>query len=64
LTPRGDVIDLHKNATVLDFAYAIHTDIGKRAMGAMVNDKFVSLNTILNSGDTVEIKTQKKQVRK
>lgn len=54
-TPNGDVIDLPENATPVDFAYHIHTDIGNQASGARVNDQFVSLNTALKSGDVVEI---------
>lgn len=58
-TPKGDVIDLPENATAIDFAYAIHSDIGNHANGAIVNNKFVSLNTVLKNGDIVEIQTQK-----
>lgn len=54
-TPNGDVIDLPENATPIDFAYHIHTDIGNHASGARVNDHFVSLDTALKSGDVVEI---------
>lgn len=54
-TPNGDVIDLPENATPVDFAYHIHTDIGNQASGARVNDQFVSLDTPLKSGDVVEI---------
>ncbi len=54
-TPKGDVIDLPENATPVDFAYHIHTELGDHCGGAKVNDKFVSLNTKLHSGDIVEI---------
>jgi len=58
-TPKGDVIDLPKDSSIIDFAYAIHTDIGNHAAGAKVNGKFVALNTILQSGDRVEVETKK-----
>ena len=58
-TPKGDVIELPEGATPLDFAFAIHSDIGMQASGARVNDKFVSLDTHLNNGDVVEVITQK-----
>jgi GTP pyrophosphokinase len=58
-TPKGDVIDLPEGATAIDFAYSIHSDIGNHASGATINNKFVSLDSILNNGDIIEIKTQK-----
>ncbi len=54
-TPKGDVIDLPENATPIDFAYTIHSDIGEKCTGARVNDALVALNTPLRSGDVVEI---------
>jgi len=54
-TPKGDVIDLPVNSTPLDFAYAIHSDLGDHVAGAKVNNKLVSLDTTLGNGDIVEI---------
>ncbi|MFA7216733.1 MAG: HD domain-containing protein [Candidatus Paceibacterota bacterium] len=58
-TPIGDVIDLPKKSSVVDFAYSIHSDIGNHISGAKVNGKFVAINTILNNGDRVQIETKK-----
>ncbi len=58
-TPRGKVIDLPNGATPLDFAYKIHTAVGDSAVGAIVNNQLVPLNTPLKTGDVVEIKTSK-----
>jgi GTP pyrophosphokinase len=60
-TPRGEVVRLPKGATVIDFAYAIHSRIGDTCTGAQVNNKFVPLRTILENGDQIEIITSKKQ---
>ncbi|MBI4153855.1 bifunctional (p)ppGpp synthetase/guanosine-3',5'-bis(diphosphate) 3'-pyrophosphohydrolase [Candidatus Woesearchaeota archaeon] len=60
-TPKGDVIQLPKNATVLDFAYAIHSNVGDHATGGKVNNKFVPLKAVLENGDQVEIVTAKTQ---
>lgn len=56
-TPKGDLKSLPKGATVLDFAFSIHTDVGYQTRGAKVNGKIVALSRILKSGDQVEIIT-------
>ena len=58
-TPQGDVIDLPVGATPIDFAYAIHSDIGDTATSAKVDGKMVSLDTALGNGNVVEIGTKK-----
>ncbi|MDO8594142.1 MAG: HD domain-containing protein [bacterium] len=57
-TPKGDVVDLPAKATSLDFAYAIHSDIGDHVVGTKVNGKLVSIDTELANGDIVEILTK------
>ena len=64
LTPRGDVKELPKGATPLDFAYVIHTDVGHRCVLTKVNGKPVSLDTELENGDTVEVVTRKDGIPK
>lgn len=59
-TPKGEVIDLPKGATSIDFAYAIHSEIGNHLAGSKVNGKMVRLQDELRSGDTVELIVQKK----
>lgn len=54
-TPRGDVIDLPTDSTPVDFAYAIHSDLGDHMQGAKVNGKLVSFDTTLGNGDYIEI---------
>lgn len=61
LTPKGDVIDLPEGSTPVDFAYAIHTDVGDKCMGCRVNDKMTNLDTELQSGDMCEIMLDKKR---
>ena len=60
-TPKGSVIKLPKNATPIDFAYAVHTKIGNTAIGCEINGNKNELQTILRNGDTVNIITSKKQ---
>lgn len=60
-TPKGDVIKLPKNSTPVDFAFAIHTNVGMHCIGAKVNGKIVPLKSPVNSGDQVEIITSQNQ---
>ena len=58
-TPKGRVIALIEGATTIDFAYAVHTEVGHRCVGAKVNGRLVPLDTVLRSADVVEIVTSK-----
>ena len=59
-TPKGQVKSLPRNATVIDFAYNIHTDVGHRCAGARINGRMMPLRTRLKNGDIVEIQTSAK----
>ena len=61
-SPKGDVFELPEGATPVDFAYAVHTNIGNQAAGAMINDKIGKLDQELRNGDMVEIITEKGRV--
>lgn len=61
-TPKGAVIDLPENSSIIDFAYAVHSDIGNHASGAKVNGKYSKLDTILHNGDIVLVETNQKSV--
>ena len=63
-TPKGDILSLPRNATALDFAYAVHTDVGNHAVAARVDKKLVPLRTKLASGQKVEIITAKSSLPK
>ena len=60
-TPKGDLIELPNGATPIDFAYAIHSDIGDRCVGAKINGRIAPLNSKLGNGDQVEVITAKTQ---
>ena len=58
-TPMGDVFDLPNGATAIDFAFRIHSDVGSKTTGALINGRIAQLDTVLNNGDIVEILTSK-----
>ena len=60
-TPKGKLIALPRKATVIDFAYAVHTDVGNSAVGCKINGKFAPLSSELQNGDQVEVLTSKAQ---
>ncbi len=60
-SPKGDLIELPNGATPIDFAYAVHSDIGDRCVGAKINGRIAPLNTKLGNGDQVEVITAKTQ---
>ncbi len=60
-TPKGDLIELPSGATCVDFAYAIHSDVGNRCVGAKINGRIAPLSTKLNNGDQIGIQTSKNQ---
>jgi GTP pyrophosphokinase len=60
-TPKGDVINLPAGGTPVDFAYAVHTEVGHHTIGARVNGRLVALESELSSGDVVEVLTSKSQ---
>ena len=59
MTPQGNIVELPNGATPIDFAYRIHTEVGHHAVGAIVNNVMVPINTKLKTGDVCEIKTNK-----
>jgi len=61
-TPKGDIITLPKNSTPIDFAYAVHSQIGDHCESAKINGKIVQLNNTLKNGDVVEVTTNKKRL--
>ena len=63
-TPKGDMISMPQNSTIIDFAYDIHTDLGNKCIGAKINLKLVPVNHVLQSGDQIEILTSENQTPK
>ncbi len=63
-TPKGDMISMPQNSTIIDFAYEIHTDLGNKCIGAKINLKLVPVSHVLQSGDQIEILTSENQTPK
>ncbi|MDB4584881.1 RelA/SpoT family protein, partial [Draconibacterium sp.] len=63
-TPKGDMISMPQNSTIIDFAYDIHTDLGNKCIGAKINLKLVPISHVLQSGDQIEILTSENQTPK
>ena len=64
LTPKGEVISLPETATIIDFAYAVHSEVGNKCKSAKINGVLSPLNSKINNGDVVEIITSQKQLPK
>jgi GTP pyrophosphokinase len=60
-TPKGDIIELPEEATPIDFAYAIHSEIGNRAVGAKADGKIIPLNSQVKNGQVIEVLTVKEK---
>ncbi|NOR73666.1 MAG: RelA/SpoT family protein [Draconibacterium sp.] len=63
-TPKGDMISMPQNSTIIDFAYEIHTDLGNKCIGAKINLKLLPVSHVLQSGDQIEILTSENQTPK
>lgn len=63
-TPKGDMISMPQNSTIIDFAYEIHTDLGTKCIGAKINLRLVPVSHVLQSGDQIEILTSENQTPK
>ncbi|MCF6332293.1 MAG: RelA/SpoT family protein [Draconibacterium sp.] len=63
-TPKGDMVSIPQNSTIIDFAYEIHTDLGNKCIGAKLNSKLVPISHVLQSGDQIEILTSENQTPK
>jgi len=63
-TPKGDMISMPQNSTIVDFAYEIHTDLGHKCIGAKINLRLVPISHVLHSGDQIEILTSENQTPK